>query len=169
LEAIEAVQIGTFPFAMQAMGGPEKWHPKTRETADHSLPYVVASALLHGDLTMRHFDEAHLRDPRAGALMDRIKVDVDPESVERFPGDALNRVTITLADGSVHTAAVAHHRGHRLNPMSDIEIEAKFRSQAEPWIGSDRAGRLLDALWKLEQLTDLDSLTELTAVEAGRP
>ncbi|MGH7861573.1 MAG: MmgE/PrpD family protein [Candidatus Dormibacteraceae bacterium] len=164
LDDIEEVVVSTFPFGLQAMASPEKWRPTTRETADHSLPYVVASALTHGELTMATFDREHLADPRTRALMDRLKVVVDPECERDFPDRTLNKLAVKVSDGTVYRAAVAQHRGHRANPMSDADIEAKFRSQAEDHIGPSRADQLLGAVWRLEEAHDLSSLMALTSV-----
>ena len=67
---IETVTIHTYWFAWHEIGSePEKWHPTTRETADHSLPYTVARVLVDGELTTSSYDPDALTDPAVGALM----------------------------------------------------------------------------------------------------
>ena len=66
-------------------GDPEKWAPATRETADHSMPYTVAVALIHGGVAEHHFDDEYLRDPKIRALAKRIKVEVSEEADRRMP------------------------------------------------------------------------------------
>jgi 2-methylcitrate dehydratase len=61
---IREIKISTFKVAVQIIGGePEKWNPTSRETADHSLPYMVAVALMDGELTPKQFTNERIRDP----------------------------------------------------------------------------------------------------------
>src|SRR5207302_1584705 len=63
VDEIEEIRIETVSAAVRLMAGdPEKWEPSTRETADHSMPYTVAVALIHGDVEEQHFDDEYLRD-----------------------------------------------------------------------------------------------------------
>src|SRR5262245_49180963 len=84
---IAAIHIRTYAFAHHEIGrGPEKWRPTTRETADHSLPYIVAASLVDGAFDDAIFAPARLADPRVLALADRITVAEDPRSEERRVG-----------------------------------------------------------------------------------
>jgi 2-methylcitrate dehydratase len=66
-------------------GDPDKWAPETRETADHSMPYTVAVALLFGDVHEEHFGERFLRDPRIRAMAKRVKATASEEADRRMP------------------------------------------------------------------------------------
>ena len=157
-EAPEATswRLGTFPYGEHVMAGdPEKWRPTTRETADHSLPYVVALALLEGDVTAAGI-EGHLHDPRLRAIADRLKVEVDPACAAAWPQAAMTRLTALLADGGERTVEVRHHRGHAKNPLTDQELEAKFLGLVP------RGKDLLRRLWRLEEEGDLSALITLT-------
>ena len=70
---------------------------------------------------------------------------------------------VTLADGRVLTREVEFPRGHNLNPMTDAEVEAKFRAMVEPRYGKEKADRILAACWKLEELSDAGALVRLVA------
>jgi 2-methylcitrate dehydratase len=75
LANISAVEIGSYDVAIEIIGrDPEKWRPRTRETADHSFPYGVAVALLDGTVTLRSFDEKRMNDPVLQALMYKVSV-----------------------------------------------------------------------------------------------
>jgi 2-methylcitrate dehydratase len=150
-DEIDGVLVETLGRALKIMAdSPEKWRPANTETADHSLPYVTAVALLHGPVERCHFDEEYLRDARLLDLVSRVKCSAWPEADGREPGTMLCRITVTTKAGARHAATVEYHRGHAKNPMSDGEIEAKFRALAEPVLARAQCDALLDRLWNLE-------------------
>jgi len=163
-DEIAEVHIETLGTAVRLMAGdPEKWTPATRETADHSMPYTAAVAFLFGDVEEHHFDDAHLRDPRILALTKRIKVSVWEEANRRMPEAMLCRLTLTTTAGAKHVSTVEYHRGHWKNPMTDAELEAKFRKLAAPVLAPAQTDRLLARLWDLENLPDAGEIVRLTA------
>jgi 2-methylcitrate dehydratase len=165
---IEAVDVATFPFGMQIMAGDEeKWNPKTRESADHSLPYTVAAALLYGDLEVHHFDEERLRDEQLRGLIRRVKVRPDPESEKVWPESALNTVTVTTKGGDRFGSAVSHHRGHHLNPMTDEELAAKFDRQVSGLLPRSDAADLVDAIWALDEADHISNLLAKTRIRSS--
>jgi 2-methylcitrate dehydratase len=160
-----AVEVGTFEFGKKVMAGDaEKWHPATRETADHSIPYVVACALARGQVKSGDLDESQLADPEIRRLLDVLTVDVDPECAAAWPEACMNRVTIRLSDGSQESRAVRYYRGHAENPMSDDELEEKFRDQAESVITQADAEALIKAIWGLDEAESPEGLFDWAAV-----
>src|SRR5690606_39214881 len=72
---IESVHVETYHLAWSEIGSErEKWDPQTRETADHSLPYMLAAALQDGSISLATFEETRIRDPQLRPLMNRIRV-----------------------------------------------------------------------------------------------
>lgn len=167
-DEIAEVQIETVSTAIRLMAGdPEKWEPATRETADHSMPYTVAVALIHGAVGAHHFDDGHLRNPHIRALMRRVKAKASEEADRRMPEAMLCRLTLVTKSGASHTAVVEYHKGHYRNPMSDAEVERKFRGLAAPVLAVDAADRLLERLWRLEDLADAGEIVRLTVPGRG--
>ena len=161
---IAEVRIATGTTAVRLMAGdPDKWEPATRETADHSMPYTVAVALIHGTVADHHFDDKHLHDPAIRALTRRVKVEISEEADRRMPEAMLCALTIVTTSGATHTATVEYHKGHWRNPMSDAEVEGKFRPLAAKVLSNDRCDRLLEALWELEALPQAAEIIRLTA------
>jgi 2-methylcitrate dehydratase len=159
---VAAIDIHTFDAAVDIIGkGPERWRPKTRETADHSLPYCTAVALADGDVTQAQFDPQRLTDPTLLELVAKVKVHHDRALSDRYPSGIPNRVTVTLADGRQLTKEVEFPRGHARNPMTDAEVEHKFRSLVEPRYGAERAGRILATCWDLDKLRVVGELIRL--------
>src|SRR5262249_45093561 len=126
---VAAIDIHTFDAAVDIIGkDAEKWRPQTRETADHSLPYCTAVALADGEVTLAQFDPKRFTDPTLLNLVAKIKLHRDPSANRRYPAGIPNRLTITLTDGRRLVREVEFPRGHARNPMTDAEVEHKFRT-----------------------------------------
>jgi 2-methylcitrate dehydratase len=165
VDNIQAVHIQTLQTAVNIMAGDaEKWHPTNRETADHSMPYTAAVALMFGTVEPRHFSPEYWQDPRLMDLVQKVKVSASEEANRRAPEAMLSRIEILTSGGQRHTAEVAYHRGHYKNPMSDQEIEAKFRGLAQDWLTSRQIDTLLDRLWNLEQVTDIGGVIQMVRI-----
>ena len=162
-DEIAEIRIETVTAAVRLMAGdPEKWTPATRETADHSMPYTVAVALIHGSVESHHFDDKYLRDPAILALAQRVKVAVSAEADQRMPEAMRCHFTLVTTAGVTHATTVDYHKGHYKNPLSDAEIEAKFRPLAAQVISAGQTDRLLEKLWQLESLANAGECVRLT-------
>jgi 2-methylcitrate dehydratase len=161
-EEIEAIAIETYWVAERYVDrGNALWHPATRETADHSLPYCVAAALLDGAVTEASFSARRIRDPRIAALIERTTMREDPSFTRRHPQEWPCRIELTLRGGKKQAAEAPYFKGHARRPLSDAEIEQKFRGLAEGMLGKQRADAVLAAAWKLEKLGDVGQLLGL--------
>jgi 2-methylcitrate dehydratase len=141
--AIRAIEIATFKAAVEIIGkDPEKWRPKTRETADHSLPYCTVAALVDGEITARQFSPERLADPLILDLVSRTKVIEDPELTKGYPRGIPNRVRVTLENGRVLEREQAYPPGHEHNPLSESRLHAKFDGLAIPALGERQAAEV---------------------------
>jgi 2-methylcitrate dehydratase len=166
---IVSIDIHTFNAAVDIIGkDPEKWRPQTRETADHSLPYCTAAALVDGDITDAQFEPARFTDPKLLELVAKIKLHRDAELNERYPRGIPNRLTVRMADGRTLVKEVEFPRGHARNPMTDAEVEKKFRTMVEPRYGRAAADRILAACWDLEKLKSAGDLVRLVGEPQSR-
>jgi 2-methylcitrate dehydratase len=162
-EEIAEVRIETVTTAIRLMAGDaDKWEPKTRESADHSMPYAVAIALIHGEVEEKHFGEVYLKDPRILELTRRVSAKATEEADRRMPKAMFCKLELVTTSGATHTAVVEYHRGHWKNPMSNSEVEGKFRRLAGEVLNEGQTDRLLDALWRLEELNDAGDVVRLT-------
>ncbi|MYA50414.1 MAG: MmgE/PrpD family protein [Chloroflexi bacterium] len=162
---IERVHIRTFESGKRIMAGdPTRWRPETRETADHSIPFVVACALRFGTVEPAHFEDSVLRDPVLLGLMQRIEVVQDPECDAAWPEAILNILTVRTSDGRQHTASVPYYTGHFKKPMTDADIEDKFRRLTTGLLDESGQQAALDRLWHLNEQTDLGQVMASMAV-----
>lgn len=152
---ITALEISTSRRGHQRAGSePEKWAPTTRETADHSLPWLTARALFDRDLTAASFSAEKLADPTLLAFMRRVTVVEDPAITARTGGEGgavPTRLTATLADGSRIVRAEEHAPGFFARPMTREEVARKFLGNATVHWPRTRAEAALAALWGLER------------------
>jgi 2-methylcitrate dehydratase len=159
---VKAINIHTFEAAYDIIGKyPEQWRPQTRETADHSLPYCTAVALMDGEVTDRQFEHDRFTDPEVLELVAKVKIHPDAALTARYPKGIPNRVIVTLDDGRQLMREVEFPRGHAGNPMTDAEVEAKFRTLVEPRYGRERVEMILKACWDLDKLKTAGALTKL--------
>jgi 2-methylcitrate dehydratase len=160
---IAEIRIETVTAGVRLMAGdPEKWTPATRETADHSMPYTVAVALLYGTVESQHFDDEYLRDPKILGLAARVKVAISEEADRHMPHAMRCHFTLVTKAGATLATMVDYHKGHYKNPMSEAEIEAKFRPLAAGVLNPAQTDRLLAALWRLEEQPNIHDLMALT-------
>ncbi|MGQ0633641.1 MAG: MmgE/PrpD family protein [Planctomycetaceae bacterium] len=156
---IRALDIYSFDAAVDIIGkDPEKWRPKTRETADHSLPYCTVAALIDGDVTLESFSDARLRDENLLGLVAKTKVLRDAALTARYPRGIPNRLVATLADGRQATTENEFPPGHDQNPMTDAEVEAKFRRLASKKLDAGRQQKILELCFRLDELPEIGGL-----------
>jgi len=159
LDGIAAIEIATTRRGFQQAGSePEKWAPDTRDTADHSLPYITARAMFDGDITNDSYAAEKLRDPRILAFMRRIKVAEDPALTARVGAVVPTRVTAIMADGQRITREVDDVPGFVGRPMSRADIDRKFRGNIGTRWPQGRTDAVLQALWGLEHTDDVGAL-----------
>lgn len=134
---------------------PNKWDPRTRETADHSLPYLVVTALRDGGVRDRDFTEDGFRDPVRLRDMARVSVEIDPRMTEDYPDRLTVRVELDQRSGAREVAEVEHPVGHASRPMTDEQVVAKFMRLSTGRLDPDAAGRAATDALQLGTLTDL--------------
>ncbi len=161
---VRSIDIHTFDAAVDIIAKePEKWRPKTRETADHSLPYCTAVALADGEVTLAQFAPQRFSDPALLDLVAKVKVHRDAALTARYPAGIPNRLTITLHDRRQLVKEVEFPRGHAKNPMTDAEVEQKFKALVEPRYGRQRTQHMLQTLWQMEAAKSAGDLVGLFA------
>jgi 2-methylcitrate dehydratase len=167
LDRIAAIEIATTSRGYQRTGDePEKWSPKTRETADHSLPYITARAMFDGDITNQSFAPEMFSDPKILAFMQKITVKEDPALTARMGAAVPTRVTAILVDGQRISREVDYAPGFAERPMNRSEVERKFRGNVGKRWSRQRTDDILQALWTLDQTGDLSVLLRRLSMQA---
>lgn len=163
-EQVERVEVETFRVGYEIIvKDPEKWSPKTRETADHSLPYCVAAALVFGDMWLEAFEPHCLEDPRIRELMRRMDVRVSDAIDALYPAAVPNLVRVRLKDGRTIERRVDHPVGHAKNPPSDEQVISKFNRLAKSVVSESRASDIVRVVFSIEGMADIGELISLIA------
>ncbi len=164
---IQSVRIESHDASVDIIGSePEKWKPETRETADHSLPYITAIALLDGEVTEKQFQPARFMDPKIWKFLESVTVERNAELTSLYAKAVANIVHVTLQDGRVLTKRVDYPLGNAFNPVSDRQLEGKFNALVVPELGEEGATKILAAGWKLEEASNLHELMKLAQMPA---
>jgi len=160
-EDVESILVETTTRGADILSDPSKYAPKTRETADHSLPYVIAVAVADGNVLPSSFAEEKLTDARILNLLGKIKVIADPEIDALFPKVKRARVTITTRGGKEYTSQVDHAKGSPQNPMSDGDIIAKFHANAAGVMEKSRRDAIIESTINIELTGDVGNYMQL--------
>jgi 2-methylcitrate dehydratase len=161
-DQVTKIQVRSLARAADILSDPSKYDPHTKETADHSLPYVIAAALADRQVTPVQFTMEKIMDPTIRAQLKKVEVVADPEIEKVFP--ALQRVIVNIAtsDGRSFSKQLDYPKGDPRNPLSDAEIEEKFSALAEGVLSAQAQKKLKDALWNLEKVGSVSKLMALT-------
>ena len=153
---IASVRVSTYKAALTLCDKPD---PRTAPDAKFSLQFCVASALLRGRVGLAEFSDAALADTALRALLPRFEVEVDEAREAAYPACWSAAVSVTLADGRTFQAAQERPKGDPENPLTEAELEAKFRGLAGAGgVQTDQIERLLDWLRRLASPAPLDPL-----------
>ncbi len=161
VDDVEQMNIHTFSRALGRLVQPA---PETRESADHSLSYVLAIALKEGAVGPEQFAHEQFKDPEVRALIGKMNFSVDPEFDKVFPRKRAALIEIKTKHGESYSCQVDYPRGAPENPMTDEEIEAKFRAMASKLMGEKQIRQISDMCYNLEKVKDIGQLMKLLAV-----
>ncbi len=149
---VAGISVATYATAVEVTGNPR---PETAAEARFSLPWVVAWAVVHGSVGFDAFSAEGLADRWVRDLMERVELEVDPEHDRAFPGRRGARVELRTPGGERLERRRRTRKGDPDDPLSDGELEAKFRGLVAPVVGGDEGAALLEKLWSLESVESL--------------
>jgi 2-methylcitrate dehydratase len=161
-QRLEKITLYTSLFLKHESGSePAKWDPQTRETADHSLPYIFSRALQDGTVDINTFDLEKVLDPEIRTLMNKVTVEGDAAmGGAEFPDIVQARLAAVDRDGKTYQVHVRDPLGHYLNPFTAQDIENKFKLLTEPALGRDRAAAAFDQAWRIKEAGSFGELLD---------
>jgi 2-methylcitrate dehydratase len=157
-EQVKEVHIRSLARAADILADPSKYDPRSKETADHSLPYVIAAAVADRQVTPLQFTDEKIMDPLIRAQLNKVVVEADPEIEALFPELQRVIVKITTVSGDEFSKQIDYPKGDPRNPLTDTEVEEKFDALAEPVMSDSRRSEIKQMVWALE---DLGAITDL--------
>jgi 2-methylcitrate dehydratase len=162
-EEIESIKIDIFDVAYHIIGGGEegdKQRVSTKEEADHSLPYMVAVALLDGDVSPAQYIPERIVREDVQSLLQKVTIQPDEAFSKRFPTEMPCRIQMTLKDGRTLAIEKQDYEGFYTRPMTWEKVVAKFERLAGPFTGFEQRTAIIEVVAHLETnevalLTDL--------------
>jgi len=154
-DEIESITIHSLARAADILADPSKYDPRNKETADHSLPYVIAAAVADRQVSPIQFTDAKIMDPTIRAQLNKVKVIADPEIEAVFPELQRVRVEITTTDGRRFDTQLDYPKGDPRNPLTNDEIAGKFEALAEGIASPDDVIRMQTAISVTETYDDV--------------
>ncbi|MEB3799450.1 MAG: MmgE/PrpD family protein [Desulfurococcales archaeon] len=163
---IRKINVKTFDVAYKIIvKDPEKWDPKTRETADHSMPYIIAAALIDGHVWLDTFRPERILAQDIRNLLSKMKVEVDEEHNRVYPKGIKNTIIIEMDDGSVYEESSTYPPGHFMNKLDRKGVEEKFWKLVKDKLDEENGRKVISMVWNLEKLEDIYLLLRFLAIE----
>jgi 2-methylcitrate dehydratase len=166
---VAGVHIETFQVAYDIIGGGEEGDKRlvrTKEEADHSLPYLVAVALLDGEVLPAQFEPGRIAADDVQSLLRRVAISPAPDLTLRFPVEQPCRMTIRLHDGRELTREQADYEGWPTRPMTWGQVAQKFGLLATPRTSAGLRSELTDAIAALDRIDVADLTVLLSGVSS---
>jgi len=126
-----------------------------------SVYHAAAVGLARGKAGLAEFTDEAVNDPQVRRVRERVAATADPSVAE----DAV-RIEVEIDGGERVHKEVEHALGNLARPMSDRELEGKFRDQAA--MPADKADALIALCWKLGELADMRALIEASVPQSGK-
>ncbi|MFN8547392.1 MAG: MmgE/PrpD family protein [Candidatus Eisenbacteria bacterium] len=149
-EEIKEVRIETIARAADILSDPAKYDPRTKEAADHSLPYCIAAAMVDHKVTPEQFKQEKIMEPRLRDQLKKIKVLANQEFEALFPKIQACRVEIEMMDGRVLDRRIDVPKGDPRDPMTPEELQIKFDALSHASFSDARRAAIKEAVWKME-------------------
>ncbi len=163
-DQIDTVTLTTLAQAYDILFGPHKYRPESRETADHSLPYCIAAALVDHKITTQSFSDEKMKDPRIWEVIDKIKGEPSEEFEKMFPAKQPSKVIVKTKDGKEYSEYLEYPKGDPREPMTIEDLENKFNALSEKLLIPRRQREVKELIFKCDQLTAREFMNKLTVV-----
>ena len=150
---VENITLTTIARACDILFDPQKYHPDSRETADHSLPYCIAAALVDHKITTQSFSEEKLRDKRIWEVIDKIRGQASLEFEAMFPARQPSKVVVRTVDGREFSEYLEYPKGDPREPMTTEDLENKFNGLSDGLLNQKRQNEIKDIIFRCEKLT----------------
>lgn len=164
-EDVVKVNVKAGSRCVEHTGDPVKKYPQNKESADHSSYYLTAIAILDRKVGPNQYTPEKWTSPQAIELIDKVTFEAEP-SLDKFGRAGISE--IHTRQGKVYTKRIDYPSGDPRNPMSDAELEDKFRDMAQPHMSSQHIDAIFETIYSLDTLQSVEPLTKLFAFDGGK-
>jgi len=163
-EDVAEVTVHTIHRAVDILADPSKYHPTSKETADHSMPYCVGAAIMDRMVTPLQFKEKRIADPKLIDLIQKIKVVADDKLEAEFPKLQPSVVDIKTNSGEAFTQRVDYAKGDPRETMTDSDLMDKFYGLTADFLSEERRKAIHDMVYDMENLKSIAELMKALIV-----
>ncbi|HDL01655.1 MAG TPA: MmgE/PrpD family protein [candidate division Zixibacteria bacterium] len=158
---VAEVSVTTIARACDILFDPHKYRPESRETADHSLPYCIASAIVDGKITTNSFSEEKMKGPAIWETIDKIKGVASEEFEAMFPAKQPSKVVVKTTKGDSFEAYLEYPKGDPREPMTQDDLDAKFNSLTDQLLDVTRQAEMKKTIFNCETMSCQDFMAKL--------
>lgn len=160
-DQIEEVTLTTIARACDILFDPHKYRPESRETADHSLPYCVAAAIVDREITTNSFSDEKMADKRIWEVIDKIKGEASQEFEDMFPAKQPSKAVIRTKDGKEYSEYLEYPKGDPREPMTEADLTSKFNALSDKLLSPERQQEVKDTCFSCENMSTRDFMGKL--------
>ncbi len=160
-DQIEEVTLTTIARACDILFDPHKYRPESRETADHSLPYCIAAALVDHQVTTQSFTEEKMKDERIWKVIDKIKGEASEEFEKMFPAKQPSKVVVKTKGGKTFSEYLEYPKGDPREPMTMDDLTSKFNALSAELLSPQRQTEIQGAIFSCENMSARDLMEKL--------
>ncbi len=162
-EQVEEVVVTTIARACDILFDPHKYRPESRETADHSLPYCLAAALVDHKVTTESFSDEKLRDERIWKVIDKFRGEASEEFEKMFPAKQPSKVVVRTTDGREFSEYLEYPKGDPREPMTMDDLDIKFSALSSTHLDEARQAGLKKVVFTCEDYSAREFASSLAA------
>ncbi|MBV6444304.1 MAG: MmgE/PrpD family protein [Ignavibacteriales bacterium] len=159
---INEVVITTIARACDILFDPHKYRPESRETADHSLPYCIAAAIVDKKITTNSFSDEKMKDPRIWEVIDKIKGEASVEFEKMFPAKQPSKAVIRTKDGREFSEYLEYPKGDPREPMTQEDLDNKFEALSTGKLDAAKIAAVKEVIFNCDNLSARDFMEKLT-------
>ena len=160
-DQIESATLTTLAQAYDILFDPHKYRPESRETADHSLPYCIAAALVDHKITTQSFSDEKMKDPKIWEVIDKIKGEPSIEFEKMFPAKQPSKAVIKTKDGKEFSEYLEYPKGDPREPMTMEDLDNKFNSLSEKILSSSKQKEVKETIFSCEKVSTQEFMKTL--------
>ncbi len=168
-EDVDRIELDVFDVAYDIIGGGEEGEKtlvRTKEEADHSLPYLLAAAILDDRVMPDQYRPERIQRQDIQALLRKVSVRANENFSQRFPDEVRCRITVRLRDGRVLVKERKDYEGFHTNPMRWETVAQKFERLGEPYTTASLRREIAEAVAHLETVQVADLMHLLARIQA---
>jgi 2-methylcitrate dehydratase len=162
---VEEVTVHTIHRAVDILADPTKYHPTTKETADHSMPYCVGAAIMDRMITPLQFKPERIADPKLIDLLQKIKVVADDKLEAEFPKLQPSVVDIKLKSGDKFSQRVDYAKGDPREEMTDDDLKDKFYGLTADFMGDEQRDKIHDMIYNMDKVATIAEFMQALIVK----